>query len=116
MQIVCICSELTYSIGHDRGDVLLSQLEKGDLRMKTPKRTPSVYQIPKSALMKLHPPTDWLTLGEAAQLLRLSPWSVRNFIKKGELPTIRLGRAIRLARRDLDRFMEQHTHRSAEAD
>jgi excisionase family DNA binding protein len=45
--------------------------------------------------------SELLTVAEAARLLRLSPKAVRNRIDRGQLPTIRLGRSVRIRRRHL---------------
>jgi excisionase family DNA binding protein len=49
-----------------------------------------------------------LTIKEAAQKLRLSPKFVYRAIDAGELACHRFGRAIRISRADLVRFMGQH--------
>jgi excisionase family DNA binding protein len=47
----------------------------------------------------LHP---LLTVPEVAELLRLSPRSIRRLIADGRLPIVRLGRAIRIRPRDVE--------------
>jgi len=39
---------------------------------------------------------DLLTIGEAAERLHLSPWTIRAWIYAGRLDSVRLGRAIRV--------------------
>jgi len=56
------------------------------------------------------PPTtsdEFLTVDEVAETLRVNPQTVRNWISDGTLPAVRVGRRIRITRRDLDRVMEQ---------
>jgi excisionase family DNA binding protein len=51
---------------------------------------------------------EFLTVAEVAQLLRLNPQTVRNWIDQGSLPAIRVGaRRIRIRRGDLDAFLMQ---------
>lgn len=38
-----------------------------------------------------------VSVTEAARLLGVSPYSVRNYIRRGELPAIRLGRRVLLS-------------------
>ena len=48
-------------------------------------------------------PTELLTIREAARFLKVSPLTVRRWLKQGRLPAYRLGpRAIRIRRADLD--------------
>lgn len=44
---------------------------------------------------------NFMTKQEAAQLLRVSIRTVSNWIKRGELPVLRLGRTIRICESDL---------------
>lgn len=49
----------------------------------------------------------YLTVAEVAELLRLNPQTVRNWIDKAALPAVRLGaRRVRIKQSDLDRFIE----------
>jgi len=45
---------------------------------------------------------ELLTVREAARELRVSPITIRRYIKSGRLKCVRLGRTIRLRRDDLD--------------
>jgi excisionase family DNA binding protein len=55
-------------------------------------------------------PAGLLTLREAAELLGVSPWTVRRWVASGKLPHIRLpgGRLLRFDRADLDRLVEAY--------
>ena len=48
-----------------------------------------------------------LTLKEAAEVLRLHPRIVREYIRRGELQGRLIGRRWRLRRKDLDSFFEK---------
>ena len=50
---------------------------------------------------------DLLNIPEAAEILRLSPFTVRLFIARGELPIIKLGRRVLIHRDDLKKFVEE---------
>lgn len=45
---------------------------------------------------------------EAAQFLNLSENTIRQWIWQRRLPVVRLGRAVRLRRQDLERLIEDH--------
>jgi excisionase family DNA binding protein len=46
-----------------------------------------------------------LTIQDAAQVLSISPWTVRSFIRQGKLRPIRVGRLVRLEDRELEQFV-----------
>lgn len=48
---------------------------------------------------------------EVANRLRLSKFTVRLFIARGELPTVRLGRRVLIHRDDLNKFIEDRRER-----
>ena len=48
---------------------------------------------------------DLLTVAEVASYLRLAERTVREMIDKGDLPAIKLNRAYRITRADLDSFL-----------
>lgn len=53
-------------------------------------------------------PDSFLTVAEVAELLKLNPQTVRNWIDRGELPAVRLGqRRVRIRQSDLDRLLEK---------
>jgi len=41
----------------------------------------------------------------AAQILAISPWTVRAYIRDGKLVPIRMGRLVRLDEQELERFV-----------
>ena len=63
---------------------------------------------------------DVLTVGEVAHFLRVTTKTVYALIKRGQLPSFRVGRVVRCRRSDLLRYVEQgceaalHTARSGE--
>jgi excisionase family DNA binding protein len=50
---------------------------------------------------------DLLNISEVAEILRLSKFTVRLFIGRGELTTVRLGRRVLIYRDDLRKFIEE---------
>ena len=50
---------------------------------------------------------DLLTIQETADILRVSPVTVRRFIKSKRLPAVRVGRALRVKREDVEKLPEQ---------
>jgi len=49
----------------------------------------------------------FLTVAEVAEVLKLNPETVRNWINRGELPAIHVGPRIRVKRSDFNRLIEQ---------
>ena len=50
----------------------------------------------------------YLTLGEAAKILHVSPAWLYKRVKGGEIPHRRIGRMIRFHRKDIDELMDAH--------
>ena len=48
----------------------------------------------------------------AAQLLRISPWTVRAHIRDGKLRPVRIGRRVLLEEAELERFVEEAKEQS----
>ena len=49
---------------------------------------------------------DVLTVSEVAEYLRVNPQTVYRKAKAGELPVVRIGRAIRFRREELEEWMK----------
>lgn len=47
----------------------------------------------------------FLTVAEVAETLKLNQQTVRNWIDRGELPAVRVGRRVRIKRADFDRLL-----------
>ena len=50
--------------------------------------------------------TDVMTVSEVAEYLRVNPQTVYRKAKAGELPAVRIGRAIRFRKAELDEWMK----------
>ncbi len=59
--------------------------------------------------IKTSDPERALTTAEAADLLGVSKWKVRDLVRAGDLPTVRIGRSLRFARTDVLAFMQANT-------
>jgi excisionase family DNA binding protein len=49
---------------------------------------------------------SFLTVAEIAALLKVDPMTIGNWISRGELPAMRVGRRVRIPRADFDRLIE----------
>lgn len=63
-----------------------------------------------------HPRDEFLTVAEVAALLKLNQQTIRNWIDAGTLPAVRIGRRVRILRRDLDELLERSQGPRAAAD
>lgn len=50
------------------------------------------------------------TVKETAALLKLNPFTIYAYIKRGTLRAIRFGRYFRILQTDLDNFIHNHTY------
>ena len=57
-------------------------------------------------------PTAALDVREAAAYLAVSVVTLRRMVARGDLPHTRMGRVLRFRVVDLDRFLEERTHRT----
>jgi excisionase family DNA binding protein len=51
-------------------------------------------------------PTMLLNINEAANALRLSPWTIRLYVRVGKLRAVRIGRRVLLEPSELQRLVE----------
>lgn len=52
-------------------------------------------------------PIEWMSSGEAAEVLGLRTRTLYRLIDEGQLPAFRFGRVIRLRRSDVEEFIER---------
>ena len=50
---------------------------------------------------------EFLTVAEIAELLKLNPQTLRNWIDQGQLPAVRIGRRVRIRRSDFERLVQE---------
>jgi excisionase family DNA binding protein len=53
--------------------------------------------------------TEWLTVEEIAQELKMHVDTIRGWIRDGKLKATRFGRDYRIKRKDFDKFVEDRT-------
>ena len=58
--------------------------------------------------------TEVMTVSEVAEYLRVNPQTVYRKAKAGELPAVRIGRAIRFRKTELDEWMKTAVRPSVE--
>ncbi|MGH2740816.1 MAG: helix-turn-helix domain-containing protein [Actinomycetota bacterium] len=49
---------------------------------------------------------QFVTVGEVAQLMRVSKMTVYRLIKQGDLPAVRIGRGYRIREQDVHRYLD----------
>jgi excisionase family DNA binding protein len=59
------------------------------------------------------PALPFLTVPQVAAELQVTPQTIRNWIDQGTLPAVRIGRAFRVKRSDLDALLERASAESA---
>jgi len=50
---------------------------------------------------------EWLTVPEVAKVLRIAHSRACELVGSGEIPPVRIGRSVRVSRRELDRWLEE---------
>ena len=50
---------------------------------------------------------EWLKVPEVAQVLRIARSRAYELVGSGEIPSIRIGRSVRVSRKELDRWLEE---------
>ena len=58
------------------------------------------------------PVSDLLTVEEVAQYLRVSIYTVREMIKAGKLPGVKIGKAYRVKRADVEKLVDTEPQES----
>jgi excisionase family DNA binding protein len=56
------------------------------------------------------PREQFLTVAEVAELLKLNQQTIRNWLDEQKLPSLRVGRRVRVLRSDLDQFIAHGYH------
>src|SRR5215211_2994497 len=56
---------------------------------------------------------EWINMKELQDLLGIGHTKAYSLIASGEIPSVRIGRIIRINRRDLDRWLERQTYAMA---
>lgn len=61
-------------------------------------------------------PQDYLSPEEAAEILGLSPETIRSYIRSGELPAYQFGKRYRIRMVDFDEFVKKHSTKDRKDD
>lgn len=56
---------------------------------------------------------EYLKVPEVAEVLRIPRSRAYELVGSGEIPSIRIGRSVRVSRKELDRWLEEQRHPSA---
>jgi putative molybdopterin biosynthesis protein len=55
---------------------------------------------------------EWLKVPEVAKVLRIARSRAYELVARGEIPSVRIGRSVRVGRRELERWLEEQRHPS----
>lgn len=53
---------------------------------------------------------EWLKVPEVAELLRVSRSRAYELVADGEIPAVKIGRSVRVSRKELDRWLEDQRY------
>jgi putative molybdopterin biosynthesis protein len=59
---------------------------------------------------------ELLTPAEVAEILKVSNASAYNILKRGEIPIVRIGKMVRVRRKDLEKYIYEMTSLGKESD
>jgi excisionase family DNA binding protein len=55
---------------------------------------------------------EWLTLRQVQEILGIGSTKAYELVATGEIPSVRIGRAIRVSRQELERWLEEQRYSS----
>jgi excisionase family DNA binding protein len=58
-------------------------------------------------------PHEYLKVPEVAEILRIARNTVYQLVGEGEIPSVRIGRSVRVSRKELERWLEEQRQLSA---
>jgi excisionase family DNA binding protein len=58
-------------------------------------------------------PHEYLKVPEVAEMLRIARNTVYQLVGEGEIPSVRIGRSLRVSRKELERWLEEQRQLSA---
>ncbi len=56
---------------------------------------------------------EWLKVPEVAQVLRIARSRAYELVADGEIPAVKIGRSVRVSRKELDRWLEGRSYTDA---
>ncbi len=55
---------------------------------------------------------EWLKVPEVAEILRIARSRAYEMVAEGKIPSVRIGRSVRVNRKELDRWLEKQRYAS----
>ena len=55
---------------------------------------------------------EWLKVPEVAEVLRIARSRAYELVQTGEIPSVKIGRSVRVSRKELDRWLEEQRQAS----
>jgi excisionase family DNA binding protein len=56
---------------------------------------------------------EWLKVREVAEVLRIARSRAYELVANGEIPAVKIGRSVRVSRKELDRWLEDQRYTDA---
>ncbi|MDP9409826.1 MAG: helix-turn-helix domain-containing protein [Actinomycetota bacterium] len=56
---------------------------------------------------------EWLKVPEVAEVLRIARSRAYELVADGEIPAVKIGRSVRVSRKELDRWLEDQRYTNA---
>jgi excisionase family DNA binding protein len=53
---------------------------------------------------------DWLKVPKVAEVLRIARSRAYELVAGGKIPAVKIGRSVRVSRKELDRWLEEHRY------
>ncbi len=53
---------------------------------------------------------EWLKVSEVAEMLRIARSRAYELVANGEIPAVKIGRSVRVSRKELDRWLEDQSY------
>ncbi len=53
---------------------------------------------------------EWLKVPEVAEVLRIARSRAYELVAHGEIPAVKIGRSVRVSRKELDRWLQDHRY------
>ena len=63
--------------------------------------------------MRVDKEHEWLKVPEVAEVLRIARGRAYELVAEGEIPSIRIGRSVRVSRRELEQWLDERRQSSA---
>jgi excisionase family DNA binding protein len=87
-----------------------------EFRIPVPKRRKAHYyrrERERHAEVPMDEQQEYLKVPEVASIIRVARSRVYELVADGDIPSIRIGRSVRVSRKELDRWLEEQCQPSA---